>query len=343
MNNKILYTLAFAVSLSACGDDSSIAIPPPEFVSSIDLLGDRTYPEGILALDNGDLLVTSFGDGSIQRIIDGQQVEYFSEPGANGVIGAVGLAVDTRRNRLWVANFNFDIGNGIPGGNLKVFNLQTGQLEATVPEQWVAGAFFNELAIRSDGTVYASDTLAPRVWMAPPDLSGVSVLIEDPILANPDPARAFGLNGLAITTNEEFLITSVMDRLDAGGGRLVRISIAQRNAQNIELQGEAVSNFAGSDGMIFHDSRLFMVNVFSAAGAIMTAQFNENFTTATINNSPASIQSFFNRPTAPAVRNGRLWVINSQLDHIVDDENGALGTPPQTPFQIVYFPLSLFP
>jgi hypothetical protein len=45
------------------------------------------------------------------------------------------------------------------------------------------------------------------------------------------------------------------------------------------------------------------------------------------------------RPSSSALVGNTLWTVQSQLDHIIDDENGALGTPPDLPFQIVGVPL----
>lgn len=82
-----------------------------------------------------------------------------------------------------------------------------------------------------------------------------------------------------------------------------------------------------------------MVNVFSSAGAIFTAQFNSDYSSADLV-IRSQFQSAYNRPTASTIRNGRLWTVNSQLDHIIDDGNGAMGTDPQRPFQVVHVPLS---
>ena len=126
-----------------------------------------------------------------------------------------------------------------------------------------------------------------------------------------------------------------MDRLDAGDGRLVRVRISDGQVNPVVLTGgSAVQAFAGSDGMFFEGHVLFMVNVFSSAGAIVTAAFNPDFSSANLEVQDA-FQSVYNRPTASAIRGGRLWTVNSQLDHIIDDNNGALGTEPDRPFQEV--------
>jgi sugar lactone lactonase YvrE len=310
------------------------------------ILGNATYPEGIHLLPDGSFLIGGFGDGSIQKVTfdkDGTKTSasYYSGIGENGMSSAVGFATDLSRDRLWVANFNFDTGNGIPGSQVKVFTLSTGELTATIPEEYLQGVFFNELAIDKAGNVYITDTLNPQIWKAKVDLSGVDVFVKDDLLSNPAPDQPFDLNGLAITNNEKYLIASVMDRLDAGDGRLVRIEIDTKEVSPVTLLGteDAVAAFAGSDGMFFYtDDLLFMVNVFSSAGAIFTAKFNKDYSASMLVIRDA-YQDYYVRPTASATRKEMLWTVQSQLDHIIDDKNGNLGTPPKLPFQIIGVPL----
>jgi hypothetical protein len=131
-----------------------------------------------------------------------------------------------------------------------------------------------------------------------------------------------------------------MDRLDAGDGKLVRINIGTREVSRIQIKGSetAVKAFAGSDGMFFHGGQLFMVNVYAKAGAIMTATFNGDFSEATLRVRNA-FNDVYDRPTASAVRNGKLFTVNSQLNHIIDDADGQLNTPHEKPFKVVSVPL----
>ncbi len=107
--------------------------------------------------------------------------------------------------------------------------------------------------------------------------------------------------------------------------------------RDIELVGDAVPAFGGSDGMFFENGTLIMVNVTPPA-SIMTADFNEDYSRAEMVSRDA-FESVYRRPTSSALRDGRLWTVNSQLDHIINDENGALGTPPDLPFELVHVPL----
>ncbi|MBF04659.1 MAG: hypothetical protein CMP76_15360 [Flavobacterium sp.] len=308
-------------------------------VKFIDLKGESLFPEGIHTLPNGDLLVGGFGDGSIQRINSKDEVSYFSQPGENGMVIAVGFAVDEKNNLLWVANFNFKTESGKPGSNFKVFDYTTGKLLKTIPENFIEGAFFNEVTLDKDGLVYVSDTFGPNIWIASFNSATATVFVTDPTLKNDTPNQPFGLNGLTITPNNKYLIASVMDRLDAGDGRLVRINLVTKEVTPIVLEGdEAIQAFAGSDGMFFEKNQLFMVNVFSSSGAIVTATFNKDYSIANLvlRN---TLNFIYDRPTASTIRNGRLYTVNSQLNHIIDDADGQLNTPPKLPFQVVSVPL----
>lgn len=308
-------------------EDEAEAEVDPVF---IDLPGEGLFPEGILQGPAGELYVTGFGDGSIVVVDGDDHASLFKEPGEDGLSSAVGMAIDVERNRLWVANFSFDTFTS----NMKVFDLDGGDLVATVePSGGPEMQFFNEVAIDARGRVYMSDTLTPTVWTADANLSTAEVLVTDPLLANPDPDRPFGLNGLALSPAGDHLVVSVMDRIVQGGGRLVDIDLGSLAVTDVELGG-AVDIFGGSDGMFFEPGGdLLMVNVTPPA-AIVTASFDADFSRATLSERGA-YDDVYDRPTSTAIRGDRLVVVNSQLDHIIDDGNGAVNTPPQAPFQLV--------
>lgn len=315
-------------------DTNTTPVDAPEVdsVETIALQGEGLFPEGVLTAPNGDLFVTGFGNGSILRVVaaEGDRVEVFKASGEDGLSSAVGMNLDEARGRLWVSNFSFDTFTS----NLKVFDATTGDLIATVeptgdgiPE----AQFFNEVAIDDDGRVYVSDTLTPTVWTASPELDGVTVFASDPLLANLD-EKPFGLNGLTLTPGGDYLVASVMDRITQGDGRLVRIEVATGEVTDIALSGDTAI-FGGGDGILFHGDELLMVNVTPPA-SIVSASFSSDFSSATLT-ARSAFDEHFDRPTAPAIRGDRLWVVSSQLDHIIDDMNGALDTPPELPFQLV--------
>jgi hypothetical protein len=305
----------------------------------INLKGDALFPEGIHTLPNGDLLVGGFGDGSIQKIDGKNNVTYFSKSGENGLVIAVGMTLDTKNNRLWVANFNFKTESGKPGSNFKVFDYKSGKLLKSIPENFIEGAFFNEVTLDAKGNAYVSDTFGPNIWKASFNSSNPEVFVTNPLLKNPSPDQPFGLNGLTTTPDNKYLIASVMNRTIKGGGTLVKIDLSSKKVTPIQLNAdEATKAFSGSDGMFFDKGKLFMVNVYSQAGAIFTAKFDKNYDKATLTIHD-KFQSVYDRPTASTIRNGRLYTVNSQLNHIIDDKDGKLNTPPVLPFKVVSVPL----
>lgn len=332
---KQITTLRIAAFLLLISNTIFAQSFPAKDTETVALQGNAVFPEGILTLPNNDLLVGGFGDGSIQRINAKNEVSYFSKPGENGMVIAVGMHLDEQHHRLWVANFNFSTASGKPGSNFKVFDSQTGKLLKTIPEQFIEGAFFNEVTMDDRGTVYVSNTFGPNIYSTHFDSSNANVFVANDLLKNPSPDQPFGLNGLTITPDHRFLIASVMNRTIKGGGRLVRINLSDKKVTPIALSAdEATASFSGSDGMLFYQGKLLMVNVYSSAGAIFTATFNKDYTTARLQIHP-QFQALYDRPTASAIRNGKLFTVNSQLNHIIDDKDGKLNTPPVTPFRIV--------
>lgn len=347
---KVLFMLLVLIFMTSCSDDDTEPIAQDPIFIDLNMTGaENLYPEGIIVADNGDIYVSGFGDiasgnGSVIRIPNGTTTaEYFKNEGEDGLLSAVGMEIDQARNRLFVANANLGAGTS----DLKIFDLTTGNLIKTITHPSHGFTFFNEIAIDASGRVYISDTGDAVIWTVASNTDDANlpneaeVFVTDPLLANPDPNRAFGLNGLNITADGNYLIASVMDRLDQGDGRLVSINISSKTVTDVNFTGQsnAIQAFAGSDGMFFNENLLYMVNVVPPA-SIITAQFNADYTSAELVQR-GEFESSYNRPTASAIKDGRLWTVNSQLDHVIDDNNGAVGTNPDLPFQIVGVPINV--
>lgn len=306
----------------------------------IALKGTSVFPEAIITLPDNGLLVGGFGDGSIQRIDSKNNVSFFNKPGENGMVKAVGFHLDEKHNRLWVANFNFATESGNPGSQFKVFDFSNGKLLKTIPEKFIEGAFFNEVIMDDKDRVYVSNTFGPNLYVATFESTNADVFVTNDLLKNPSPDQPFGLNGLTITPDNKYLIASVMNRTIKGGGTLVKVDIATKEVTQVKLKDDkATKSFSGSDGMFFYNGQLFMVNVFSSAGAIFTAKFSHDYSEATLIIRD-KFQSVYDRPTASTIRNGKLYTVNSQLNHIIDDKDGKINTPPVLPFKIVGAPLA---
>lgn len=339
MKNLFKMSMAVLLTMLASTNGYSQNNKSNDQVEFLSLKGEGLFPESILTLPNNDLLVSAVGDGSIQRIDPKGNITYFNKPHDNGLLSVLGMAVDKKANRLWVLNLNLKMANGYPGSNIKIFDLGTGTLLKTISENFVVGSFFNEIALDDKGRAYISNTISPTIYTATFEDKEAQVFVKSDLLENPDPDQPLDQNGLSLTPDHKYLIVSVMHRFMAGKGRLLRIDINTKEVTNITLQGEGVKAFGGSDGMFFYKKQLLMVNAFARAGAIMTADFNADYSTATLTVKD-KFQSAYDRPTASAIRDGKLYTVNSQLNHIVDDKDGKLNTPPTSPFKLAIVPLA---
>jgi sugar lactone lactonase YvrE len=103
-------------------------------------------------------------DGSVQRF----------SPADAGLLGVFGLAVDEVRGSLWAATTAVAEMEGYRPGDrnraaLVEFALADGRIRRTaaLPADG-AGHVLGDLTVAADGTVYATDSIAPVIWRLPP-------------------------------------------------------------------------------------------------------------------------------------------------------------------------------
>ncbi|HUL53842.1 MAG TPA: tetratricopeptide repeat protein [Opitutaceae bacterium] len=113
-------------------------------------------------------------DGAVQRF----------SPAAAGLLGVFGLAVDEPRVSLWAATSAVPEMEGYGRGDrnraaLVEFALADGAIRrvATVPADG-AGHVVGDLAVAANGTVYATDSIAPVIWRLPPGAQQLERWVE---------------------------------------------------------------------------------------------------------------------------------------------------------------------
>src|SRR5258707_11121488 len=152
-----------AVSIAGCLIGSN-AFPAP----SIDLPGDRVFPENITSTRDGTLYVGSLGSGGIIRIKPGAaKAELWIKHGAFGSRSIFGVLADERSNTLWACSNDMSalgvvIASTENGSVLKGFDLKTGQgkVSAKLPGDHT---FCNDIAIGPDGSAFVTNTAAPEI------------------------------------------------------------------------------------------------------------------------------------------------------------------------------------
>lgn len=130
------------------------------------------------------------------------------------LLGVFGLAVDESRGSLWAATTAVAEMEGYRPADrnraaLVEFALADGRVRHAValPSDG-AGHVLGDLAVAADGTVYATDSLAPVVWCLPPGSSQLQRWLESEEFAS--------LQGIAVTPDGKALLVS-----DYGNGLFV--------------------------------------------------------------------------------------------------------------------------
>lgn len=168
-------------------------------------------------------------DGSVQR---------FSPPDA-ALLGVFGLAVDETRGSLWAATTAVaEMEDYRPADRnraaLVEFALADGRIRRTaaLPADG-AGHVLGDLTVAADGTVYATDSLAPVIWRLPPEAAQPQRWLESDEFES--------LQGLAIMPDGKTLVAA-----DYGNG-LFLIDLASRIVRRLAPPPD--TTLVGLDGL----------------------------------------------------------------------------------------------
>jgi streptogramin lyase len=210
----------------------------PAVPASIDLPGNRVFPENITSAKDGTLYVGSLGAGGIIRIKPGAaKAEIWIKPGAFGSRSIFGILADERSNTLWVCSNDLSalgvvIASSETGSALKGFDLKTGQgkVSATLPGDHT---FCNDIAIGPDGSAFVTNTAAPEILRLPPGKSQLKVWANDPRLA--PPAGGSGLDGIAFGSDGNVYVDTYT------AGELFRVDVTDGKAGH---QAQALSSLS---------------------------------------------------------------------------------------------------
>jgi hypothetical protein len=137
-------------------------------LNSIEVPGDRAYPESISAAPDGTIYVSSLASGGIARIKPGaSKAEPWIKPGAFDSRSTLGVLVDERSNLLEVCSNDMSgVGipgpSSIPGSFLKGFDLATGEgkVSAALPG---SHNLCNDMTIAADSSLYVTNSRAPQI------------------------------------------------------------------------------------------------------------------------------------------------------------------------------------
>jgi sugar lactone lactonase YvrE len=204
-------------------------------------------PEGV-AYDpvTKAFFVASVRKGKIVRVGPDGKISDFVAPGSgSGLKSALGIGIDPKGRTLWVASEAIPQMNGAKEGDppqsaLFEFDLGTGKLRKEHrPAASENPAFFDDLTVGADGTVYVNDGRTPRIYALTGGKGDLAAFLET------DAMR--GTQGLAVTPDGKSLYAS-----DYTG--LYRIDVATKKVTRLPVPADLA--LAGIDGLVYSAGRL---------------------------------------------------------------------------------------
>jgi sugar lactone lactonase YvrE len=199
--------------------------------------GPRIFPESLTSTKNGDVYFGSLGQDSVYRATAKEsQAKTWIQPKSNGLATVLGVFADEKAGVLWVCTSTTG-GRGQPVVGetaLKAFNLKDASFKASYP--FPGNGLCNDIAVASDGTVYATDTTQGRVLRLKKGASALDVWANDAkTLATAD--------GIALLADGNVYVNSV------GQSTLMRIDVMKDGSAGPITKLETSRPMMGPDGM----------------------------------------------------------------------------------------------
>jgi len=142
-------------------------------------------PENLTSSRDGTVYFGSMAKGTIYRAAPGAaQAEPWILASTAGLTRVLGVLADERSNTLWVCQNATDGRGGAPVVGqtaLRSFDLKSGAARGTFPFP-PNGGLCNDVAVATDGTVYASESFRGRVHRLKPGATELEVWASDSAL-----------------------------------------------------------------------------------------------------------------------------------------------------------------
>jgi streptogramin lyase len=149
--------------------------------------------ENLTSSQDGSVYFGSTAKGTIYRAAPGaSQAEPWIQASTAGLTNVLGVLADDKTNTLWVCQNNTGGRGGSPVVGqtaLRSFDLKSGAAKGTYPFP-TNGGVCNDIAVASNGTVYATESFNNRLHRLRPGATALDVWITDPKFA--------GIDGVAL-------------------------------------------------------------------------------------------------------------------------------------------------
>lgn len=269
-------------------------------------LPDDFYPESIAVADDGTFYIGSWHQGSVARLLPGQErAEAFIPSGNNGLFNTQGLLIDAARQTLWACSGDsgFSIAPRTESA-LKAFDLESGTPKASYALP--GGGYCNDLALSDDGSVFVSDSQRPRILVLDDEHGELRNWVENPAFCR-EPEVC--LNGIAIDQSEAIYVSHVsmapeLLRVDfnpdgsAGDVKAIPMPRPLKNA-------DAIRHIDRNRILIFESNAFANNDPLNGSISIATLKTDRAAMLDTLANGLAD-------PSSGAVHDGRIYFIQSK-------------------------------
>lgn len=265
------------------------------------------YPNGIARAEDGTVYVGSVLSGRILQIQPNGSIETLFQ-GSDDIFAVTSLRLDEPRGILWGASPDV---LGAPQANgetvfrtHRIFAIDSCSGEVLQVIVMPDGGFGNDIALDSEGGVYVTDTLRPRIHYLPRGTTQFQTWAEDESFRT---QQRFGLSGIAHRADGVLFVTLYSD------GRLFKLTPNSTGSPTVE-EIELPRRIDGSDAIqLADDGSLIMIEggIESGNGRLLKLRGLE------INSQPQfdTLASSMDLPVNLAISGQEVWVTESLFRH----------------------------
>jgi Cu-Zn family superoxide dismutase len=274
-------------------------------VQAFELPGENVFPESVgVDAATGDAYLGSLADGSLYRLTRNGEVEVWSNAGSDGRGSVAGVKVGPR-GRLWVAG-GYD-------GTLLVYDLATRNLLARL-DVGSRPSCVNDIAFGPRGEAYITDSLVATLFRVEGEPLALRPWVDLAAQGVPWPA-GLNFNGIVLAPDGGNLVVCQTNL-----GRFWRVELASGRVHEVALAGGPLQH---CDGLAIRGSTMYVA--VNARNMLAIIDIAADGASGVIRAVVRSAEFAF--PTAVAVHDGRLLVVNAQLD--------KMGGSPRRPFTVI--------
>jgi streptogramin lyase len=194
--------------------------------------------ENLTSSQDRSVYFGSTAKGTIYRAAPGaSHAEPWIQASTAGLTNVLGVLADDKTNTLWVCQNNTGGRGGAPVVGqtaLRSFDLKTGAAKGTYPFP-TNGGVCNDMAVASNGTVYATESFNNRIHRLRPGATALDLWITDPQLA--------AVDGVALLADGAVYVNTFFS------GRLFRIPVSSDGSAGTIVPIETSMPLTRPDGL----------------------------------------------------------------------------------------------